>query len=160
MKALAVAWRRLRRGLRSGDLLIGALVLAIAVAATGAVHLFTERVRIAISEQSGDTLGADLVYRARDPLPAALRERIANAGLQSADATLFSSIVFAGDNSSLASVKAVSENYPLRGTIKLAAAPFEDGRDVHRVPAPGAAWADARLWPEIGSASCWGRVWR
>src|SRR3546814_14246392 len=78
MKALAFAWRRLRRGWRSGELLIVALALAIAVAATGAVHLFTERVRIAISEQSGDTLGADLVYRARDPLPAALRERIAN----------------------------------------------------------------------------------
>src|SRR3546814_16033338 len=58
-------------------------------------------------------------------------------------------LVFAGDNSSLASVKAVSENYPLRGTIKLAAAPFEDGRDVHRVPAPGDAWADARLWPDL-----------
>src|SRR3546814_17256038 len=58
-------------------------------------------------------------------------------------------LVFAGDNSSLASVKAVSENYPLRGTIKLAAAPFEDGRDVHRVPAPGDAWADTRLWQDL-----------
>src|SRR3546814_15074901 len=86
MKALAFAWRRLRRGWRSGELLIVALALAIAVAATGAVHLFTERVRIAISEQSGDTLGDDLVYSARDPLPAAVRESIANAGLQSAEA--------------------------------------------------------------------------
>lgn len=147
--AFRFALRRLRRGWRSGELLIVALALAIAVAATGAVHLFTERVRMAIGEQSGDTLGADLVYRSRDPLPAALRDRIAKAGLQTADATSFSSIVFAGENSSLASVKAVSEQYPLRGVIKLAAAPFEPAYDVHGVPAAGEAWADARLWQDL-----------
>lgn len=149
MKAFAFALRRLRRGWRSGELLIVALALAIAVAATGAVHLFSERVRTAIGEQSGDTLGADLVYRSRDPLPAALRTRIKDAGLQSADATLFSSIVFAGDNSSLASVKAVGARYPLRGAIKLAVAPFAAAGDVDRIPAAGEAWADARLWQDL-----------
>lgn len=149
MKAFAFAWRRLRRGWRSGELLIVALALTIAVAATGAVHLFTERVRMAIGEQSGDTLGADLVYRSRDPLPAALRARIADIGLQTADATLFSSIVFADDHSSLAAVKAISEHYPLRGAIKLAAAPFAAASVVQRVPASGEAWADARLWQDL-----------
>jgi putative ABC transport system permease protein len=149
MRALAYAWRRLRRGWRSGELLIVALALSIAVAASGAVHLFSERVRMALAEQSGDTLGADLIYRSRDPLPTGLRERITALGLQCSDAALFSSVVLAGDNSALASVKAVSENYPLRGAIKLAAAPFDDAHAAHAVPASGEAWADARLWQDL-----------
>ncbi|NGY06575.1 ABC transporter permease [Solimonas terrae] len=149
MNVFAFAWRRLRRGWRSGELLIVMLALIIAVAATGTVHLFSERVRLAIGEQSGDTLGADLVYRARDPLPASLQASIDALGLHGTATTLFSSVVFAGDNSALASVKAVGSGYPLRGAITLAAAPFEDGHAAHGVPAPGEAWADARLWQDL-----------
>jgi len=149
VRALAYAWRRLRRGWRSGELLIVALALTVAVAATGAVHLFSERVRLALAEQSGDTLGADLVYRARDPLPASLQARIAALGLRSSAATRFSSVAFAGERSSLASVEAVDAHYPLRGTIRLAAAPFADAHATDAIPTTGEAWADARLWQDL-----------
>jgi putative ABC transport system permease protein len=149
VKALRFALRRLRRGWRSGELLIVTLALAIAVAATGAVHLFTERVRQAIVEQSGDTLGADLVYSARDPLPAELRARITAAGLRQCDTTLFSSVVFNGDVSALASIKAVTPGYPLRGELKLAQQPYGDARPARGIPPRGEVWADAQLWQDL-----------
>lgn len=149
MKALAFALRRLRRGWRSGELLIVALALAIAVAATGAVHLFTERVRQAIVEQSGDTLGADLVFRSRDPLPAALREQARGDGLRLSATTQFSSVVFDGDVSALASIKAVTPGYPLRGELKLADQPYGDARLASGIPPRGEVWVDAQLWQDL-----------
>ena len=71
--ALAFASRRLRRGWKSGELLILTLALAIAVAALSAVGLFTDRVRSAIDNQTGDTLGADLLFSSRNALPDALQ---------------------------------------------------------------------------------------
>ncbi|WP_028080991.1 ABC transporter permease [Solimonas soli] len=147
--SLAFALRRLRRGWRSGELLIVLLALGIAVAASGSVHLFTERVRLAIGEQSGDTLGADLVFSGRDPLPAALRAQTAAPGLRTLDVTQFSSVVFAGDASALVSIKAVADGYPLRGELRLAAQPFGETHVAHGAPPRGAAWVDARLWQDL-----------
>ncbi|MGH8444904.1 MAG: ABC transporter permease, partial [Solimonas sp.] len=149
MKALAFAVRRLRRGWRSGELLIVLLALVIAVAASGSVHLFTERVRLAIAEQSGDTLGADMVYSARDPLAAELRARPAALGLRGIDVTQFTSVVFAGEASSLASIKAVGDDYPLRGELRIAPEPFAPAQRAHGAPPRGSAWADARLWQDL-----------
>lgn len=149
MNALAYALRRLRRGWRSGELLIVLLALAIAVAAGGAVRAFSERVRQAIAEQSGDTLGADLVYRSRDPLPASLAAQARAAGLRTTATTQFSSVVFFGDASALASVKAVEAGYPLRGALKLAAQPFGETHEARGAPPPGEAWGDARLWQDL-----------
>ena len=57
-------------------------------------------------------------------------------------------VVVHGDDTALASVKAVGERYPLRGTLKMAAEPFGPARAVG-VPAAGEAWVDLRLWQEL-----------
>ncbi|MFT4045644.1 MAG: ABC transporter permease [Solimonas sp.] len=149
MKSLSFALRRLRRGWRSGELLIVLLALTIAVAASGSVHLFAARVQQAIAAQSGDTLGADLVFSGRDPLPADLLARTRAPGLRALDVTQFSSVVFAGAASSLASIKAVDDGYPLRGELGLAPQPFGEARIARGAPSRGEAWVDARLWQDL-----------
>ncbi|NKF21261.1 ABC transporter permease [Solimonas marina] len=149
MNAFVFAVRRLRRGWRSGELLIVALALAIAVAAAGSVHLFTERVRLAIGEQSGETLGADLVFRSRDPLPATLHEHAQQAGLRLTTSTEFSSVVFHGDATSLASIKAVGDGWPLRGTLLLSDQPYEPSHAAHGIPPRDTVWVDAQLWQDL-----------
>lgn len=151
--ALNFALRRLRRGWRSGELLILVVALVIAVAATGAVSLFTERVRLALGEQSGETLGADLVYSSRKALPDSVRAAAHDAGLTTVDVTQFTSVSFSGEHSALASIKAVRSGYPLRGSLKLAREPFGASVVASGVPARGEAWADARLWQDLQIAS-------
>ena len=65
-EALRHALRSLARGARSGRLLILFAALMLAVAATGSVGLFTERVRLALERQSGDALGGAPQARALD----------------------------------------------------------------------------------------------
>lgn len=150
--ALAYAVRRLRQGWKSGELLILALALTVAVAAVAAVGLFTERMQRAIESQTGETLGADLLFRARDPLPPAIAEAARASGAAQAPVVQFPSVVLHGEASALASVKAVSPGYPLRGTLRISDEPFGPPRAAGGVPAPGEAWVDLRLWQELGLA--------
>ena len=95
--AAAYAGRRLRRGWRSGELVVLALALAVAVSAVSAVNLFTERVRAALEAQTGEALGGDLLFRSRKPLPDTLRAP--SAEVRSVDTISFATVVFAGDSS-------------------------------------------------------------
>ena len=148
--ALAFASRRLRRGWKSGELLILTLALAIAVAALSAVGLFTDRVRSAIDNQTGDTLGADLLFSSRNMLPDTLLLQVVASGVRTSAFVQFPSVVLNGEATALASIKAVAEGYPLRGELRLSDLPFDPARPAQGIPAPGEAWADARLWQELG----------
>jgi len=148
--ARAYAWRRVRRGWRSGELLILLLALAVAVAAATAVGLFSGRVRLALQQQSGDALGADEILISRNPLPDDLRQRAVAAGLDTATAVSFPSVALHGDATALVTLKAVSANYPLRGSLRIAAEPFAPEKVSKAVPVHGEVWADARLWAALG----------
>ena len=150
--AAAYAVRRLRKGWRSGELLILALALVIAVAAVSAVSLFTERLRAGIAGQTGETLGADLMFSSRDPLPAEVAEAAAASGAAQQPVTTFPSVVVRGDATALASIKAVASGYPLRGALRTSAEPFGPVERATGVPAPGEAWADQRLWQDLALA--------
>ena len=147
--AFAYAFRGLRKGWRSGELLILSLALAVAVAAVSAVSLFTDRLRLGIERQSGDTLGADLMFSSRDPLPAALAAAIAGSNARHTDVVQFPSVAVHGEATALASVKAVQPGYPLRGRLRVSDEPFGAAREPGAVPPKGEAWADARLWQEL-----------
>ena len=147
--AATYALRRLRKGWRSGELLILSLALAVAVAAVSAVSLFTERMREGIASQTGETLGADLMFTSRDPVPDAVVAAVTASGAAQLPVVQFPSVVVRGEATALASVKAVTTGYPLRGALRISDQPFGAIRLANRVPARGEAWADQRLWQEL-----------
>ena len=143
----------LRRWLRTPELLILAAAVAVAVAASSAVSLFSDRVSRALEDQSGEAFGADAALQSRDPLPAELEAALqAEGDLRRARLVQFPSVAFNGDESSLAAVKAVDAHYPLRGELRSAGEPFGAERAETRGPAPGEAWVDLRLWQDLGLA--------
>lgn len=148
--ALGFAVRRLRRSWRSGELLILALALVIAVAAVSAVGLFSQRVRTALSNQSGETIGADLVFSSRDAFSAAVVKAISESAESTTQVTQFPSAVLKGDDTALATVKAVAGGYPLRGILRVADQPFGQVRTAQGIPAQGDAWVDLKLWTTLG----------
>lgn len=150
MAALKFALRRLRRSWRSGELVIMALALVVAVAAVSAVGLFSERVRSALVNQSGDTMGADLVMTSKDPFSAEMLKSV-NANAEAVvKVAQFPSVVLNGDATALASIKAVSEGYPLRGVLRVTDQPFGTVKDAQGVPPSGEAWVDLKLWTALG----------
>jgi putative ABC transport system permease protein len=138
------AWRMLRRDWRAGELGILALALVIAVAAVTSVGFFADRVSQGLERDAHQLLGADVVLIADHPWGAGVVERVRRAGA-AAEALNFVSMALAGGEAQLAGVKAVSENYPLRGRLRIAAAPGAPDEEAQHGPARGSVWLEERL---------------
>lgn len=145
MKAIVFALRSFGRELRSGEVLVLLAAVALAVAALTAVGFLTDRIGKAVARQANEVLAADLRLRSQLPIPDSWRDKAEELGLQTAETNRFPSVVFAADLSALATIKAVSSNYPLRGNVRVADALFGEQRVVDSIPARGAVWADGAL---------------
>jgi putative ABC transport system permease protein len=126
--------------------------LVIAVAAMSAVTFFTDRVRQAVSQQAGEALAADLRVESDDPLPEALQEVAQRRGLATASIVSFRSVVLAGEKTSLADIRGVTDGYPLRGVVQTADALGATPADAVGIPARGEVWAEPSLLARLGAA--------
>jgi len=145
------ATRMLLRDWRGGELgvLVAALVLAVGVVA--GISAFTTRLQHALEQESHRFLAADTVVRSGGELPADWLQEAANRGLRRALTLQFPSMVQAGEDAMyLASVKAVSGAYPLRGQLRFSAEPFGEVVPTATGPARGTVWLDSRLFPLLG----------
>jgi len=145
MKAIVFALRTFPRELRSGEVIVLLAAIALAVAALTAVGFLTDRIGRAVARQANEVLAADLRLRTPDPIPDAWHVMAADYGLQSAETQTFPSVVFAGDLSSLATIKGVSDGYPLRGDVRISDNLFDEQRIAEGIPHPGSVWADGAL---------------
>ncbi len=155
-RVLRMSLRALRRDIQAGELRVLALALLIAVASVAAVGLFTDRIQLAMERKASELLGADLVIAAPNPLQPVLSDAARQQGLQTAETLSFRSVVLAGEETQLAEVKAVGPGYPLRGGLRISAAPFAPDRLADAIPEPGTVWLDERLLQvlriEVGAA--------
>ncbi|MEX2525769.1 MAG: FtsX-like permease family protein [Gammaproteobacteria bacterium] len=145
MKSLQLALTSLKRDWRSGELALIAIAVVIAVTSLTSVGFFTDRVRKATEQQATELLAADLVLRSREPIPSPIREAALEQGLTATQTLSFRSIVVHGDNMQMAEAKAVEQGYPQRGNLRTADELFGPESITEHIPAPGQAWADARL---------------
>jgi putative ABC transport system permease protein len=151
MRSLRFALRSFGREIRSGEVLVLLAAVALAVAALTAVGFLTDRIGKAVARQANEVLAADLRLRSPEPIPAAWSEIARDYSLQTAETTTFPSVVFAGDLSALATIKAVSSTYPLRGSVRVADALFGEQRTVDDTPARGKVWADGALLARVNA---------
>lgn len=150
------ALRSLKRDRSSGELRVLALALVVAVASVTAVGFFTDRIGRAVVRQAADVLAADMFATSGFPLPENLEPEARSRGLSTARHVRFPSVVVnATDESQLVAVKAVSDGYPLRGALRLAA--LESPDTIERVS--GEAADDAIAAAPLATAPPAGTVW-
>jgi len=137
--------RMLMRDWRAGELRVLAAALVIAVASVTTVGFFADRVSQALLRDAHQLLGADLVLVADHPWSGKVPEMVRASGANVAEAISFISMTLRGDKSQLAGVKAVTDNYPLRGRLRTASALGAPDAPVERGPAPGTVWVEERL---------------
>jgi len=154
MKAVAFAIRSFSRELRSGEVVVLLAAVALAVGVLTAVGFLTDRIGKAVDRQANEVLASDLRLRSQEPVPDIWREQAERFELQTADTQSFPSVVFAGEQSALATIKAVSDSYPLRGKVRIADTLFGEQRTVDHIPPRGEVWADggylARVDADVG----------
>lgn len=147
MLALRLLWRNWR----SGEVKLLAAAIMLAVAVVSGIAIFTDRLERTLVQESNMLLGADRIVRGSSPHDPEWTTAAAKAGIAQTTAVLFSSMVYAGDHMHLASVKAVSEGYPLRGQLDISTTAFASQPDqitkADGIPPAGELWVDSRLLP-------------
>ncbi|MGZ4990877.1 MAG: ABC transporter permease [Methylobacter sp.] len=143
MTRFNLALRLLWRDSRSGELTILILALIIAVTSSTAIALFADRLQRTMVNQAGEFLAADLVISSPAEIPAEWLSKATELNLAQAQTVEFSSVLIEHDELLLASVKAVSSAYPLRGVLKTTASAAETVE--HSGPKPGTAWVEKRV---------------
>lgn len=152
MKTLTLAFRMMLRDLRAGELHLLGLAIVIAVASLTSVGFLADRVSRGLDREANQLLGGDLLLRADRPWDGRIYDEARGRGLETADTVLFTSMVSTEEDAQLAGVKVVSQGYPLRGGLRIAAGPNQPDEPAGRVPEPGEVWLDERLFAVLGVA--------
>ena len=141
----ALAMRLFVRDWRAGELRILFVALIIAVASVTTVSFFAERVGKSIVRESSQLLGADLVIVSDRPINPVFAEEARAKGLRTSAAIRFRSMAQSEGDSLLTDVKAVAQEYPLRGQLRIRR--DIEGVDISpgSIPEVGTVWVDPRL---------------
>lgn len=152
MRVLRFALLALARDWKSGELAVLVAALLVAITALTGVGFFTDRIGQAVEQRAAEVLAADLRLQSPNPLATGYEELAAGRGVATARTVSFPSVVFFGEDSALAAVRAVGPGYPLRGRLRIAGGPFEVARQTAALPGPGEIWLDSRLLARLGAA--------
>jgi putative ABC transport system permease protein len=145
--------KMLLREWRGGELGILVAALVVAVAIVTGISAFTTRLQSALEQESHRFLAADRVVKSASALPVSWWARAENTQLANARTLTFPSMVYAGDEAmQLASVKAVTEAYPLRGELTVSQQAFGPAQTAASGPGRGQVWLDSRLFPLLNVA--------
>ncbi len=141
----SLAWRLFKHEARRGELSIILSAIILSVAAVLSLSLFSERLQGALNERSAEFIAADRQLSSRKPIEIEWLEQAKNQNLDVAEQVSTRSMVFANEQLQLVDLRAVSQTYPLKGSIKLSAEPFAIGESIVEVPSMHEAWLDSRL---------------
>ncbi len=150
-KPLRLALRLLVRDWRSGELMVLMAALVIAVTALTAVGFLTDRIGQAVNLRASASLAADLRLSSANPVSEEYLALAEDNGVQSARMTSMPSVVFVNERNTLAAVRAVTDDYPLRGTLRVSDRLLDTERETDAIPGPGEAWAAANLLARLGA---------
>ena len=128
----------------SGDLLILFLSIVLAVTSISSVGFLGDRLQSSMQMQASSILGADLVLRSASKIDSKYLDLAAANDLDSAEMSTFLSMVITEGDNLLASIKAVTESYPLRGELNIVN--FQGAKIKHSgSPMPGNIWVEKKL---------------
>ncbi|WP_248289572.1 FtsX-like permease family protein [Thalassotalea sp. Y01] len=134
--------RLFKHELRRGELTIICFAIILAVATVFSLSGFSDQIRSALISKSNSFIASDRVLQSSRPVDQAILNEAQQQGLGQASVLLFSSMVFSDDEMLLASVKAVTEQYPLRGELLI---DNNHQRIVGNQPQSGTVWVAPSL---------------
>ncbi|MBF7694894.1 ABC transporter permease [Acinetobacter rathckeae] len=133
----------LQQSFRSQSSWLLMVALSLAICATTALNLASDQVKRAIHLQAADLLAADIVLTSNQPLDKKYIEQATAQGLMQSQVTVFSTMASTDQQFVMVLVKAVAENFPLRG--QLVANPA-----THKTVPQGEVWLSPRAKDLLG----------
>jgi len=130
------------RDLRAGNLTLILFSLIIAVSSISCISFLSDRVKQSLNKDMQSSLGGDRRIVSDRAIPKEWIELAEKLKISWAQGSRFPSMILYRDSSKLVSVKAVSENYPLKGQLRIDTV---DGILLNPKLGNDEAWVDASL---------------
>lgn len=138
------------RDWRRGELKVLVAALVIAVTCVTSVVFFTDRISQALDKQASELLAADMRILASEAAVLKYQGMAQQQQLSTAQTVSFRSMVVSRKGNQLAEIKAVSDQYPLRGQLKISQDPYAAEVAANGIPASGEVWIEPRLTNQLG----------
>ena len=135
-----LALKLFSREFKRGELTVISAAIALAVLTVLTLSMVTDRIGQSIEEKSSAFIAADRVLASNHVLPAEFLEKANQDNLRTAKITYFDTMLFAGDEMQLGSVKAVSNTYPLKGELKVKTSLTGLPEVTNDIPSRGEVW--------------------
>lgn len=132
-----------RRDIRSSELAWLLVALTLSVTALSSVTFLADRMQRAFAFDARQLLAADLLIVSDQPLPDRFLDEAKSNDLQIAQTVVFPSMATVGSHSKLASLKAVSSQYPLRGALRVQSS--AQTKPLGSGPESGSVWVDPAM---------------
>ena len=142
--------RLIKRQWRLGAIRLFCVAIAIACAVTFSITLLGDRLEKLFITQSKEVLAADLVLDSTTELQAQQLDIIKQTSLEQAITLRFPTMANANDAYILSSVKAVTDNYPLRGQLQVSNTLYGEAVPMPHGPVAGEVWVEDRILNELG----------
>lgn len=126
--------------IRAGKMTVIILALVLAVGSATIISVFSQRLDANMLNKSSDLLGADLRILSSEVISKDWYQQAHNLGLKTATTLEFPSVVLLNEEMALAAVKAVDDNYPLKGLLST-----KQQASLQQGPAKGEVWLEPRL---------------
>lgn len=138
---MKLALKMLGRDWRGGELQLLFACLVLAVATVSGITHFSTTLQASLMQQSKDFLAGSMVLSSPRPVDQQWLDEAENRGISISQNVGMASMAFANERMQLASLKAVSDGYPLRGVLRISERAFSaDNTTVTHGPAPGEVW--------------------
>ena len=121
------------------------VAVTIACAVTFSISILSDRLEQLFAQQSKEVLAADVLLQSTSPVSNEQKSIIENSSLQTATTLVFPTMASANDEFMLASIKAVSDSYPLRGELQTSKTAFGEAEAVGKGPSTGEVWVENRI---------------
>jgi len=150
---LSLAWRLFKRELQQGQLLLIILAITLAVLSVSGLARVSERLQVAINGQATQFIAADRIIDSPVQIDSTILAKADELGLKHVTNMQFNSMVYAGDQFQLVTVRAVEQGYPLKGYIELKGDnAIDKGTDIKAdgLPKANEIWFESRLGGLLG----------
>ena len=144
------ALQMVRREYSSGEYRLTLFSLVVGVTAVMSLSLTSSRIEQALFTQASDLIGGDLVVTSSDWSDDVLIDSAKSLSIDHSLSLATSTMVAANDQFMLSSVRAVDEQYPLKGKISVKDNRQSQTLELKNGPEPGTAWVEKRLLDRLG----------
>ncbi len=121
------------------------ITMILSVFCVSSAIILTQGIQSGLSDTTGSWLGGDRILKSPNPIEPEIKEKAKALHLQTTETLTFLSMLVHHDDLALAEVKAVDEQYPLKGELRGTSQLFTADKPLLTVPEPGSVWLEASL---------------